>query len=138
MSSKTLALALSDNTRNRDNSSFIYHFQNCTALTTQSSATFSVSRISAAAPLTQAAASGSANEAIAATPNTGAAKGIKIGSYVAKLIPKSKSLPSTVFAEIVEDIRVECKDLDGKKMCKPIKVDAPVDEGFKLMKDIHI
>jgi uncharacterized protein (DUF2147 family) len=66
-------------------SSFIYHFQNCTALTTQSSATFSVSRISAAAPLTQAAASGSANEAIAATPNTGAAKGIKIGSYVAKL-----------------------------------------------------
>jgi hypothetical protein len=53
MSSKTLALVLSDNTRNRDNSSFIYHFQNCTALTTQCSATFSVSKMSAAAPLTQ-------------------------------------------------------------------------------------
>jgi hypothetical protein len=23
-------------------------------------------------------------------------------------------------------------------MCKPIKVDAPVDEGFKLMKDIRV
>jgi hypothetical protein len=44
MSSKTLALTLSDNTRNRDNSAFIYHFQNCTALTTQCSATFSVSK----------------------------------------------------------------------------------------------
>jgi hypothetical protein len=41
MSSKTLALVLSDNTRNRDSNNFIYHFQNCTALTTQSSATFS-------------------------------------------------------------------------------------------------
>jgi hypothetical protein len=39
---------------------------------------------------------------------------------------------STVFAEIMEDIRVECKDLDGKKMCKPIKVGAPVDEGFLI------
>jgi hypothetical protein len=29
---------------------------------------------------------------------------------------------STVFAEIMEGIRVECKDLDGKKMCKPIKM----------------
>jgi hypothetical protein len=45
---------------------------------------------------------------------------------------------STVFAEIMEDIRVECKDLDGKKMCKPIKVGDPVDEGFKLMKDIRV
>jgi hypothetical protein len=38
----------------------------------------------------------------------------------------------------MEDIRVECKDLDGKKMCKPIKVGDPVDEGFKLMKDIRV
>jgi hypothetical protein len=53
------ALVFSDNTRNRDTSSFIYHFQNCTALTTQCSATFSVSKMSAAAPLTHSAASGS-------------------------------------------------------------------------------
>jgi hypothetical protein len=39
-------------------------------------------------------------------------------------------------AATAEDIRVECKDLDGKKMCKPIKVGDPVDEGFKLMNDI--
>jgi hypothetical protein len=38
----------------------------------------------------------------------------------------------------MEGIRVECKDLDGKKMCKPIKVGDPVDEGFKLMKDIRV
>jgi hypothetical protein len=43
-----------------------------------------------------------------------------------------------MFAEIMEGIRVECKDLDGKKMCKPIKVGDPVDEGFKLMKDIRV
>jgi hypothetical protein len=28
--------------------------------------------------------------------------------------------------------------LDGKKVCKPIKVGDPVDEGFKLMKDIRV
>jgi hypothetical protein len=50
---------LSDNTRSRDASNFTYHFQNCTALTTQCSATFSVSNMSAAAPLTHSAASGS-------------------------------------------------------------------------------
>jgi hypothetical protein len=54
------------------------------------------------------------------------------------LVLMTLAFTSTVFAEIVEDIRVECKDLDGKKMCKPIKVDAPVDEGFKLMKDIRV
>jgi hypothetical protein len=48
-----MALTLSDNTRSRDASNFTYHFQNCTALTTQCSATFSVSNMSAAAPLTQ-------------------------------------------------------------------------------------
>jgi hypothetical protein len=37
---------------------------------------------------------------------------------------------STVLAEIMEDIRIECKELDGKRMCKPIKVGTPVDEGF--------
>jgi hypothetical protein len=26
---------------------------------------------------------------------------------------------------ILEDIRVECMDSDGKKLCKPIKVGAP-------------
>jgi hypothetical protein len=40
---------------------------------------------------------------------------------------------STVVAEIMEGIRIECKDLDGKKVCKPIKVGDPVDEGFKLI-----
>jgi hypothetical protein len=34
---------------------------------------------------------------------------------------------------ILEDIRVECMDSDGKKLCKPIKVGTPVDDGFKLM-----
>jgi hypothetical protein len=45
---------------------------------------------------------------------------------------------STVFAEILEDIRIECKDADGKKVCKPIKVGAAVDEGFKLMQQLQI
>ena len=45
---------------------------------------------------------------------------------------------STVLAEIMEDIRIECKELDGKRMCKPIKVGTPVDEGFKLMKDVRV
>jgi hypothetical protein len=29
---------------------------------------------------------------------------------------------STVLAEIMEDIRIECKELDGKRMCKPISI----------------
>jgi hypothetical protein len=39
---------------------------------------------------------------------------------------------------ILEDIRVECRDSDGKKLCKPIKVGTPVDDGFKLMEDIRV
>jgi hypothetical protein len=54
------------------------------------------------------------------------------------LVLMTLAFTSTVFAEIMEGIRVECKDLDGKKMCKPIKVGDPVDEGFKLMKDIRV
>ena len=54
------------------------------------------------------------------------------------LVLMTLAFTSIVFAEIMEDIRVECKDLDGKKMCKPIKVGDPVDEGFKLMKDIRV
>jgi hypothetical protein len=50
------------------------------------------------------------------------------------------SFTSTVFAEIMEGIRIECKDLDGKKLCKPIKSGDPVDEGFlrqgRLMKHL--
>jgi hypothetical protein len=54
------------------------------------------------------------------------------------LVLMTLAFTSTVFAEIMESIRIECKDLDGKKMCKPIKVGAPVDEGFKLMKDVRV
>jgi hypothetical protein len=54
------------------------------------------------------------------------------------LVLMTLAFTSTVFAEIVEDIRVECMDSDGKKLCKPIKVGAPVDKGFKLMKDIRV
>jgi hypothetical protein len=54
------------------------------------------------------------------------------------LVLMTLALTSTVFAEIMEGIRIECKDLDGKKVCKPIKVGDPVDEGFKLMKDIRV
>jgi hypothetical protein len=54
------------------------------------------------------------------------------------LVLMTLAFTSTVFAEILEDIRIECKDADGKKVCKPIKVGAAVDEGFKLMKGIRV
>jgi hypothetical protein len=54
------------------------------------------------------------------------------------LVLMTLAFTSTVFAEILEDIRIECKDADGKKVCKPIKVGDPVDEGFKLMKGIRV
>ena len=54
------------------------------------------------------------------------------------LVLMTLAFTSTVFAEIMEGIRIECKDSDGKKLCKPIKDGDPVDEGFKLMKDIRV
>jgi hypothetical protein len=41
------------------------------------------------------------------------------------LVLMTLAFTSTVFAEIVEDIRVECKDLDGKKMSR-ISAAAPL------------
>jgi hypothetical protein len=49
-----------------------------------------------------------------------------------QLVLMTLAFTSTVLAEIMEDIRIECKELDGKRMCKPIKVGTPVDEGFKF------
>jgi hypothetical protein len=45
---------------------------------------------------------------------------------------------SALFAEIMEGIRIECKDSDGKKLCKPIKVGDPIDEGFCKVTNIII
>jgi hypothetical protein len=41
------------------------------------------------------------------------------------LVLMTLAFTSTVFAEIMEGIRIECKDSDGKKLCKPIKVGDP-------------
>jgi hypothetical protein len=47
-------------------------------------------------------------------------------------------LTTNAFAKIMEDARIECKNADGKKVCKPIKVGDPVDEGFKLMDNLRV
>jgi hypothetical protein len=47
-------------------------------------------------------------------------------------------LTTNAFANIMEDVRIECKNADGKKVCKPIKVGDPIDEGFKLMDNLRV